>query len=345
MTKKTGKEIEIKRIDHRGYTGLLTGVSELLEQARHAAARSVNQILTATYWEIGRRIVDFEQQGARRAEYGVNLLQRLAKDLSARFGRGFGYSNLNLFRQVYLTYHDRRPILQSVTGESLTPLTTPVDHPLHQEFALSWTHYVRLLPLEEQAKRNFYEEEARRAGWSVRQLDRQINSMLYERVALSKKKGELLKRAERTDHLITAEEAIKDPYVLEFLGLPEPSSEKDLENALIQHMADFLLELGYGFTFVARQKRLQVGSESYYIDLLFYHRGLRCLVAIDLKVGKFTHADAGQMNLYLNYLTENEMFEGEESPIGLILSSEKDEAIAHYALGKLTGKCPASPAL
>jgi predicted nuclease of restriction endonuclease-like (RecB) superfamily len=210
------------------------------------------------------------------------------------------------------------------------------------EFPLSWSHYVRLLALDEQAKRDFYEEEARRAGWSVRQLDRQINSMLYERVALSKKKGELLKKAEESGNRITAEEAIKDPYVLEFLGLPEQISERDLENALIRHMADFLLELGYGFTFVARQKRLQIGSESYYIDLLFYHRGLRCLVVIDLKVGKFTHGDAGQMNLYLNYLTENEMFEGEESPIGLILCSEKDEAVAHYALGKLTNKIFAS---
>jgi predicted nuclease of restriction endonuclease-like (RecB) superfamily len=209
-------------------------------------------------------------------------------------------------------------------------------------FPLSWSHYVRLLALDEQAKRDFYEEEARRAGWSVRQLDRQINSMLYERVALSKKKGELLKKAEKSGNRIRAEEAIKDPYVLEFLGLPEPASEHDLENALIQHMADFLLELGYGFAFVARQKRLQIGSESYYIDLLFYHRGLRCLVVIDLKVGKFTHADAGQMNLYLNYLLENEKMGDENDPIGLILCSEKDEAVAHYALGRLSNKIFAS---
>ena len=201
---------------------------------------------------------------------------------------------------------------------------------------------MRLLPLEEQAKRDFYEEEARRAEWSVRQLDRQINSMLYERVALSKKKGELLKKAEQSGSPASAEETIKDPYLLEFLGLPEPASEHDLENALIQHMADFLLELGYGFAFIARQKRLQIGSESYYIDLLFYHRGLRCLVAIDLKVGKFTHADASQMNLYLNCLLENEKMEGESDPIGLILCSEKDEAVAHYALGRLSNKIFAS---
>jgi predicted nuclease of restriction endonuclease-like (RecB) superfamily len=359
--KKLTKDSRIMSVDEKGYGGLLTGVSELLEQARHAAVRSVNQILTATYWEIGRRIVEFEQKGAYRAEYGESLLRRLSKDLVLEFGRGFSEENLRLMRLFYLHYRGR--ISQTVSGKLAAPVSTkksqtasgflspPIDssktgaevlQTVSALFPLSWSHYVRLLALDEQAKRDFYEEEARRAGWSVRQLDRQINSMLYERVALSKKKGELLKQAEGSGNHITAEEAIKDPYVLEFLGLPEPVSERDLENALIHHMADFLLELGYGFTFVARQKRLQIGSESYYIDLLFYHRGLRCLVVIDLKVGKFTHADAGQMNLYLNYLTENEMLEGEESPIGLILCSEKDEAVAHYALGKLTNKIFAS---
>jgi predicted nuclease of restriction endonuclease-like (RecB) superfamily len=201
---------------------------------------------------------------------------------------------------------------------------------------------VRLLPLQEQAKRDFYEEEAHWAGWSVRQLDRQINSMLYERLALSRNKGALLQEAEQSQDTITPEEAIRDPYILEFLGLPEPYSEKALESALIQHLADFLLELGYGFTFVARQKRLQIGSESYYLDLLLYHRRLRCLVAIELKVGKFTHADAGQMNLYLNYLRENDMLEGEAPPLGLILCAEKDEAVAHYALGGLSNRVFAS---
>jgi predicted nuclease of restriction endonuclease-like (RecB) superfamily len=180
--------------------------------------------------------------------------------------------------------------------------------------------------LDEPNKRDFYEEEARRGGWSVRQLDRQINAMLYERVALSRRRGALLGQAREDSARPIPDEAIKDPYLLEFLGLPEPHSEKDLENALIQHLADFLLELGYGFTFVARQRRFQIGSESYYLDLLLFHRGLRCLVAIDLKVGKFTHADAGQMNLYLNYLQENETWGGEAAPVGLILCAEKDEA-------------------
>ena len=378
MTKKTGKEIEIKRIDHGDYTGLLTGVSELLEQARHAAARSVNAIITATYWEMGRRIVEYEQAGKDRAQYGEELLKRLSKDLTARFGKGFGLTNLKMIRKFFITYHNRvksqsvsnllhrnakdqksqtasdlLPVgiissdvglkkMQTLSAISSPSMTSEILQSVSGEFPLSWSHYVRLLALGEQVKRDFYEEETRRAGWSVRQLDRQINSMLYERVALSKKKGELIKKAEKSGSLISAEDAIKDPYVLEFLGLPEPSSEKDLENALIQHMADFLLELGYGFTFVARQKRLQLGSESYYLDLLFYHRGLQCLVAIDLKVGKFTHADAGQMNLYLNYLLENEKMGDENDPIGLILCSEKDEAVAHYALGRLSNKIFAS---
>ena len=363
MTQKTGKEIEIKRIDHQDYSGLLTGVTKLLEEARHASARSVNEILTVTYWEIGRRIVEYEQKGSEKPGYGEEIIDRLALDLTHRFGRGFSRRNLFLVRSFFLTYRERMQtpsalsqkskenripskkmagIVQTVSALSSPQTLLEVSQTLSGKFPLSWSHYVRLLSLDEPQKRDFYEEETRRAGWSVRQLDRQIDAMLYERVALSKKKGELLKRAEKSGNLITAEDAIKDPYVLEFLGLPEPSSEKDLENALIQHMADFLLELGYGFTFVARQKRLQVGSESYYLDLLFYHRGLQCLVAIDLKVGKFTHADAGQMNLYLNYLLENEKMGNENDPIGLILCSEKDEAVAHYALGRLSNKIFAS---
>lgn len=337
-----------------GYADLLGGLTRLLEQARHAAARSVNVVLTATYWEMGRRIVHYEQQGKRRAEYGKRLLERLASDLTERFGRGFGYSNLNLIRQFYLTYQDRGPILQSPIGESKREIlqarigdsksSAPrlSRHSPVRGFSLSWTHYVRLLPLDDPYQRDFYEEGARRGGWSVLQLDRQIDAMLYERVALSRKKGALLRKAQQKTIQPAADDEIKDPYVLEFLGLPEPHSEKDLETALIHHLADFLLELGYGFTFVARQKRLQIGSESYYLDLLFYHRRLRCLVAIDLKIGRFSHSDAGQMNLYLNYLADNEMLGGENPPVGLILCAEKDEAVAHYALGGLSNKVFAS---
>jgi predicted nuclease of restriction endonuclease-like (RecB) superfamily len=341
MSKTSEMVMATTRLD-REYKGLLTDIVQLLEQARHTAARSINTILTTTYWEIGRRIVEFEQKGERRAEYGRELLKRLSKDFTTQFGRGFSERNIEQMRLFYINW----PISQTLSAKSPRPLSHRRIQTLSGEsnfkssriFSLPWSHYVRLMALEDKDKRDFYEEEARRAGWSVRQLDRQINSMLYERVALSKKKGELLKKAENSKDRVTAEEAIKDPYVLEFLGLPEPISERHLENALIQHLADFLLELGYGFTFVARQKRLQIGSESYYLDLLFFHRGLRCLIAIDLKVGKFTHADAGQMNLYLNYLLENEKMEDENDPVGLILCSEKDEAVAHYALGRLTNK-------
>lgn len=337
MRKKTARSTPVR--DPLDYKGLLGGVSLLLNEARSAAARSVNAILTITYWEIGQRIVEFEQDGSDRATYGATLLKRLSRDLTTRFGRGFSEENLRLMRLFYLHYRER--ISQTLSGKSLE-ISSAQSQTWSQKFPLSWSHYVRLLTLDDSHKRDFYEEEACRATWSVRQLDRQINSMLYERLALSRQKGALLREAEQSKEASTPEEAIKDPYILEFLGLPEPYSEHDLENALIQHLADFLLELGYGFTFVARQKRLQIGSESYYLDLLFYHRPLRCLVAIDLKVGKFTHADAGQMNLYLNYLRENETLEDETSPIGLILCSEKDEAVAHYALGGLSNKVFAS---
>jgi predicted nuclease of restriction endonuclease-like (RecB) superfamily len=243
-------------------------------------------------------------------------------------------------RLFYLAYPRR--ISQTPSGKLLSSPTTKKSQTLSGQFPLSWSHYVFLLALDDPHQRDFYEEEARRGGWSVRQLDRQINAMLYERIALSRKKGELLQKAQGVSSRPMPEEEIKDPYVLEFLGLPEPHSEKDLENALLQRLADFLLELGYGFTFVARQKRLQIGSESYYLDLLFYHRRLRCLVAIDLKIGKFTHSDSGQMNLYLNYLRENETMDQESPPIGLILCAEKDEAVAHYALGGLSNKVFAS---
>ena len=235
--KKLTKDSKIMSVDEKGYDGLLTGVSELLEQARHAAARSVNQILTATYWEIGRRIVEFEQKGAYRAEYGESLLRRLSKDLVLEFGRGFSEENLRLMRLFYLHYRGR--ISQTVSGKLVAPVSTkksqtasgflspPIDssktgaeilQTVSALFPLSWSHYVRLLALDEQAKRDFYEEEARRAGWSVRQLDRQINSMLYERIAISKKKGELLKKAEKTGDRVSAEEINFNYPIRKFLS-------------------------------------------------------------------------------------------------------------------------------
>lgn len=215
---------------------------------------------------------------------------------------------------------------------------------LARAFPLSWTHYVRLLSVKTPEARAFYEAEALRGGWSVRQLDRQTSSLFYERTALSKNKAAMLTRGAKPkpEDVVTAEEEIKDPCVLEFLGLKDEYSESELEEALIRHLENFLLELGNDFTFVARQRRIRVGDAWYRIDLLLYHRRLRCLVIIDLKVGKFTHADAGQMNLYVNYAWEHLTLPDENPPVGLILCSERDAAVAHYALGNLLNKVMAA---
>lgn len=345
MTKKITHRLE------RSYSQLFTGVSDLLEHAKKYSARSVNAIMTRTYWEVGRRIVEHEQQGKKRARYGEALIERLALDLTAKFGRGFSQSNLWQMRDFYLAW----PILQTVSGEShsskpisgvtpnpqtLSGLSGEDQETTLQRFPLPWSHYVRLLSVKGKQARAFYETEALRGGWSVRQLDRQIATQFYERTALSRNKAAVIKRGQRSvpEDQLTAEEEIKDPMVLEFLGLKDEYSENALENALIHRLEQFLLELGNDFSFIARQKRLRVGDEWYRVDLLFFHRGLRCLVIIDLKIGKFTHADAGQMNLYLNYAAEHWTLPGENPPIGLILSSEKNEAVAHYALGNLRNK-------
>jgi predicted nuclease of restriction endonuclease-like (RecB) superfamily len=211
-------------------------------------------------------------------------------------------------------------------------------------FPLPWSAYARLLSVKNENARRFYETEALRSGWSVRQLDRQINSQFYERAALSRNKATMLRKGQKAlpeDHVLPEEE-IKDPLVLEFLGLKDEYSETDLEEALIRHLETFLLELGGDFCFIGRQKRLRIGDEWYRVDLLFFHRGLRCLVIIDLKIGKFTHADAGQMHLYLNYAREHWVNKGENPPVGLILCARKDEAVARYALEGLPNKVMAS---
>lgn len=343
-------------IERTDYTHLLGEVSSLLEQARGASARSVNAILTATYWEIGRRIVEFEQVGEARAEYGQAVLGQLSTDLTKRFGRGFSPANLSQMRKFYLLWPEPR-ILQTPSEESpestqvperaaISP-TAPGTSPLvtlSQRFPLPWSAYVRLLSVTSDQARRFYEAEALRGGWSVRQLDRQIEAQFYERTALSRNKAAMLAKGAkaRPGDVLTPEEEIKDPYVLEFLGLKDEYSEHDLEEALIRHLETFLLELGTDFAFVARQRRLRVGDEWYRIDLLFFHRRLRCLIVIDLKLGRFTHADAGQMHMYLNYAREHWTHPGENPPVGLILCAQKNEALAKYALEGLPNKVMAA---
>jgi predicted nuclease of restriction endonuclease-like (RecB) superfamily len=329
----------------RHYSDIHEGIVALLQAARTASARSVNALMTASYWEIGRRIVEFEQQGETRAEYGEQLVEQLSRDLTQRFGRGFGRANLWQMRAFYQAWPHQQ-ILQTPSGESGIPSLTGPEAAsssiaaLASRFPLPWSAYVRLLTVKRPEARAFYETEALRSGWSVRQLDRQIGSQFYERIALSQNKAAMLEKAEKAESgdAVTPEEAIKDPFVLEFLDLKDEYSESDLEEALIRHLADFLLELGDDFAFLGRQKRLRLDDTWFRIDLLFFHRRLRCLVVIDLKADRFTYADAGQMHLYLNYAREHWMKEGENPPVGLILCAGKGAAEAHYALDNLPNK-------
>src|SRR5579863_5839126 len=328
------------------YNKIRAGIVELLKTARTSAARNVNSIMTAVYWEIGRRIVETEQAGAVRANYGDELIKQLANDLSAQFGRGFGVVNLSQMRRFFLVWPSKG-FFQTPSKKSLTPMLIneiwdgSSSNPVRaNQFPLPWSAYVRLLSVKSPEARTFYETEALRLGWSVRQLDRQIGSQFYERIALSQNKAAMLEKAENaeTSDSVTPEEAIKDPFVLEFLDLKDEYSESDLEEALIQHLTDFLLELGDDFAFLGRQRRLRIDDTWFRIDLVFFHRRLRCLVIIDLKVGKFSYADAGQMHLYLNYASEHWMKPVENPPVGLILCAEKGASEAHYALDNLPNK-------
>jgi predicted nuclease of restriction endonuclease-like (RecB) superfamily len=314
------------------YDTILSDITGLLESARRAAARSVNAVITATYWEIGRRLIEYEQRGRKRAEYGERLLKQLATDLTSRFGRGFSERNLEQMRLFYLGW----PISQTLSAKSVK--SDPKQSPGY--FPLPWSHYVRLQSVGDLNAREFYETEALRGGWSVRQLDRQINSMFYQRTALSRNKVAMLTKGVKTkpEDRMTPEEEIKDPYVLEFLALKDEYSESQLEEALIRHLETFLLELGSDFAFVGRQKRLRIGDHWFRVDLLFFHRRLRCLVIIDLKLGEFTHADAGQMHMYLNYAREHWTNPDENPPVGLILCDKENAAVAHYTLENLPNK-------
>jgi len=311
------------KVKTSSYHNLLQKVSHLLEEARRKTLRQINTVLLNTYWQIGKLIVEEEQRGRKRADYGEELIKKLSKDLSKRFGKGFGKSNLFMMRRFYLLYPPKK--FQTLSGKSL-----------------SWSHICELLLIKDSAARAFYEIETIHNSWSVRELKRQINSMLFERLSLSKDKKKVIQLSQKGQIVEKPEDAIKDPYVLEFLGLPQKHyyTEKELEQKLIDHLQDFILELGKGFTFVGRQKRITIDNEHYYIDLVFYHRILRCLILIDLKIGKLEHKDIGQMNFYLNYIKKNEMLKEENPPIGIILCTEsgRSKVFVEYALGGLSNK-------
>jgi len=312
------KNEENKLLNQKSYNQLIDSIGELLISSRRQAARTINTILLKTYWEIGKRIVEYEQKGEKRADYGEELLKRLSKDLTKKYGRGFSRSNLQYMRLFYLKY----PKCQTVSGK------------------LSWSHYVELLSVTDDLARSFYEKQSMLENWSVRELKRQINSMLFERIALSKDKKGVMQLAKKGQIIEKEEDILKDPYIFEFLGIPQQYqyTEKELEQRLIDNLQMFLLELGKGFAFVGRQYRITLDNNHFYVDLVFYHTILKCYVLIDLKVGKITHQDVGQMNMYLNYFKAEVNSQKDNPPIGIVLGAEKSNILVEYALGGISNK-------
>ena len=324
-------------IDHKDiYVRLMTDISGIVTRGRVTALRQINIAEVVTYWLVGRRIVEFYQEGKQKAGYGEQLLSRLSADLIQKHGRGFSKRNLEMMRMFYLSY----PIAQTVSAQ----LDEVFPQTVSARFKLSWSHYCELLKEDNLEARAFYEVEAVENGWSMRELMRQMDALLYERLSLSRNKEKVKALAHKGQVIEKPEDAIKDPYILEFLGLKEEFdySESQLEQSVIDKLQHFLLEMGKGFTFVARQKRITMINRHYFIDLVLYNRLLKCFVLVDFKRGELTHADAGQMNFYLNYYRENEVAEGENPPIGLILCSKKNAVYSKYVLGNLNNKIFAS---
>ena len=328
---------------------LLSRVREIIESARTGAARSVNTAQVVSNWLIGREIVEEEQKGRQRAGYGERVIRILAVRLHEEYGPGYGLSNLKLFKKFYITYaclpgpqkgHALRGLFGA--GNSLSGHLS-VQHALRDDSwkpgilhsTLSWTHYRTLLGVDKTNVRAFYEIEAIKNNWSARELERQINSLLYERLALSRDKKGLVRLARKGQAVRNPADVFKDPVVMEFLGLPESPRlvETDVEAALIGNLQSFLLEMGKGFAFVARQERLTLDGDHFYIDLVFYHTVLKCYVIIDLKAGKLTHQDLGQLQLYVNYYDRERRSKGDNPTLGLILCADKNDAVVRYTLG------------
>ena len=302
----------MNEIQHKT-NSFLEQVKSLLFEAQQRVVHSVNSIMVQTYFELGKQIVEHEQEGKNYANYGEYLLEALSENLTKEFGKGYSKRNLELIRKFYLTYKiAKSPISQSI----------------------SWTHYLHLMRIQNEDERVFYENEIVSNNWSVRELNRQINTSLYERLLLSKNKSEILKLSQEGQIIEKPKDIIKDPYILEFLNLPENHTynESELEQALIDKLEHFLLELGKGFTFVGRQVRFTFDEEHYRIDLVFYNRLLKCFVLIDLKIGKLKHQDIGQMQMYVNYYDRFVKLEDENKTIGIILCKDKKDTLVEITL-------------
>jgi len=293
------------------YDTLIQQISTLVTNAKRHVATTINKTLVETYWNIGKHIVEFEQQGNTRAKYGEQILVNLSKDLTIILGKGFSRSNLFNMRLFYMRF----PIFQTLSGK------------------LSWSHIIEIVNIDNKLERDFYLAETTNEHWSVRELRHQKERGLFMQLALGKNKEQILSLAQKGNILEKPEDIIKDTYTLDFLSIPEPQhSESTLEDTLIEHLEQFLLELGKGFAFVGRQYRLTVNNTNYYADLVFYHIILKCYVVIDLKIGKVKQEDIGQMNLYLGYFAIDKNNEGDNPPIGIILGKEKDEVMVQYAM-------------
>lgn len=325
-------------------------VAELLQNARQQVLRTVNSTMTITYFEIGKIIVEEEQNGKDRAEYGKQLLKNLSKQLTKEFGKGFSIRNLEQIRQFYIIYSKSESLTrilgikntQSLTAEFKSQKTQTVSaefkkldyQTLDSFFKLTFSHYIFLMRIDDEKERRFYKIESEKHNWSVRELKRQYDSALYTRLALSRDKEGILKLSEEGQIIEKPKDLIKDPYILEFLGLPElpQYSESQLEEEIINKLEHFLLELGHGFTFVGRQQRITFDDKHFRIDLVFYNRILKCFVLIDLKIGELKHQDLGQMQMYVNYYDREMRLEEENKTIGIILCQNKSEAVVKYTL-------------
>ncbi|MBU1822619.1 MAG: DUF1016 family protein [Bacteroidetes bacterium] len=300
------------------YPNLVIQIGALLVQGRAQVGRAINTILVQTYWQTGRYIVMYEQGGKEKAQYGDELILKLSKDLSQTYGKGFSRSNLTYMRKLYLAF----------------PKSETLSH------KLSWSHYFELLKADDELEISFYVRQCEKENWSVRELKRQMKSMLFHRLALSKDKEGILELAQRGQDVQKPQDIIKDPYVLDFLGIQATGqySEGELEEKLVENLQAFLLELGKGFAFIGRQYKINIGSRHFFVDLVFYHHILKCFVLIDLKRGEIGRQDIGQMNLYLNYFRREENTEGDNAPIGIVLGAYKDHILVEYATENISNQ-------
>lgn len=320
-------------------TYLFRQISDLLSEAREHIVRSVNQTIVSTYFEIGRLIVENEQSGLDRAEYGKSVLKSLSQKLTSEFGKGYSVYTLERIRKFYLTFKDRK-ISEDKSATSLRKSELNISATLLRNselpFKLGWSHYLMLLKIENKSERDFYEIEAANCNWSVRELERQFNASLYERLVLSRDKQAVTELSKSGQIIIKAGDTIKDPYVLDFLGLQDhiAYTESDLETAIIDKLEHFLRELGKGFLFVGRQQRISIEDDHFFIDLVFYNRLLQSFVLIDLKIGKLRHQDLGQMQMYVNYYDECVKNDTENPTIGIVLCKQKNETLVRITLPK-----------